>query len=130
MNDRKTRTLVSLLKWFGRIKPATRLRIGACLGWLAPRLARSRARIVRRNLELCFPDQPAAVREQWVADHFRALAQSIVDRGVLSAADADAIDADAAARVEDALRAVLESPAPDAAELDQDFFAELEGYPA
>ena len=83
MNDRKTRTLVSLLKWFGRIKPATRLRIGACLGWLAPRLAKSRARIVRRNLELCFPDQPAAVREQWVADHFRALTQSIVDRGVL-----------------------------------------------
>jgi len=83
MNDRKTRTLVTLLKWFGRIKPSTRLRIGAVLGWLAPRLAKSRARIVRRNLELSFPDQPEAVREQWVADHFRALAQSIVDRGVL-----------------------------------------------
>ena len=83
MNESKTRTLVTLLKWFGRIKPSTRQRIGAVLGWLAPRLARSRAHIVRRNLELCFPDQPASVREQWVADHFRALAQSIVDRGVL-----------------------------------------------
>ena len=40
-------------------------------------------RIVRKNLELCFPDQPEAVRERWVAEHFRALAQSIVDRGVL-----------------------------------------------
>ncbi len=38
---------------------------------------------MRRNLELCFPDQPEHVREQWVADHFRALAQSLVDRGVL-----------------------------------------------
>lgn len=83
MNDSKARALVSLLKWFSRIKPSTRLRIGACLGWLALRLARSRARIVRRNLELCFPEQPESVREQWVADHFRALAQSIVDRGVL-----------------------------------------------
>lgn len=83
MTDFKTRALVSLLKWFGRIKPSTRQRIGATLGWLAPRLAKSRTRIVRRNLELCFPDQPEHVREQWVADHFRALAQSIVDRGVL-----------------------------------------------
>lgn len=91
MTDSKTRTLVSLLKWFGRIKPSTRQRIGAVLGWLAPRLARSRAHIVRRNIELCFPDQPASVREQWVADHFRALAQSIVDRGVLWYGTPDAI---------------------------------------
>lgn len=83
MKNIKVRALVSLLKWFARVKPPTRLRIGAVLGWLAPRLARSRARIVRRNLELCFPEQPESVREQWVADHFRALAQSIVDRGVL-----------------------------------------------
>lgn len=83
MNDKKTRTLVSLLKWFGRIRPATRLRIGATLGWLGMHLAKSRTRIVRRNLELCFPDQPEAVRERWVREHFRALAQSIVDRGVL-----------------------------------------------
>ncbi|WMD19421.1 lysophospholipid acyltransferase family protein [Achromobacter seleniivolatilans] len=83
MNDFKTRSLVSLLKWFARIKPSTRQRIGACLGWLAPRLARSRAHIVRRNLALCFPEQPESVREQWLADHFRALAQTIVDRGVL-----------------------------------------------
>ncbi|QKH35990.1 lysophospholipid acyltransferase family protein [Achromobacter pestifer] len=83
MTNFKTRSLVSLMKWFARIKPSTRLRIGAGLGWLAPRLVKSRARIVRRNLELCFPEQPEQVREQWVADHFRALAQSIVDRGVL-----------------------------------------------
>lgn len=58
MNDSKTRTLVSLLKWFGRMRPANRQRIGAALGWLAMRLARSRTRIVRRNLELCFPNSP------------------------------------------------------------------------
>ena len=83
MKESKTRTLVNLLKWFGRMRPSTRLRIGAALGWLAMRLAKSRTRIVRRNLELCFPEQPEEVRERWVREHFRALAQSIVDRGVL-----------------------------------------------
>jgi len=81
--DLKTRALVGLLKWFARMRPATRQRAGAFVGWLALKLARSRTRIVRRNLELCFPDQPASVRERWTAEHFRALGQSIVDRGVL-----------------------------------------------
>lgn len=91
MTDFKTRALVFLLKWFSRRRPGTRQRIGACLGWLGLRLARSRAHIVRRNLALCFPDQPEAVRERWAADHFRALAQSIVDRGVLWYGSPDAV---------------------------------------
>jgi KDO2-lipid IV(A) lauroyltransferase len=40
-------------------------------------------RIARRNLELCFPNEPCVRREQWLREHFRALGQSIVDRGVL-----------------------------------------------
>ena len=52
MKESKTRTLVNLLKWFGRMRPSTRLRIGAALGWLAMRLAKSRTRIVRRNPDL------------------------------------------------------------------------------
>lgn len=91
MTDFKTRALASLFAWFGRMRPATRQRIGAALGWLTPRLARSRARIVRLNLRLCFPDQPEHVREQWLREHFRALAQTIVDRGVLWYGSPDAI---------------------------------------
>jgi len=91
MNNIKAWALVSLLKWFSRVSPSTRQRIGACLGWLLLYLAKSRAHIVRRNLELCFPDRPASVHEQWVAEHFRALAQSIVDRGVLWYGSPDAI---------------------------------------
>jgi len=83
MTDFKTRALAALFAWFGRMRPATRQRIGATLGWLTRNLARSRARIVRLNLRLCFPDQPEAVRERWLREHFRALAQTIVDRGVL-----------------------------------------------
>lgn len=83
MSQFKTRALTAMLRGFARMRPATRQRAGALVGWLSYRLARSRVRIVRRNLELCFPGQPEAVRERWTREHFRALGQSIVDRGVL-----------------------------------------------
>ncbi|WP_459618828.1 lysophospholipid acyltransferase family protein [Bordetella sp. 2513F-2] len=83
MHGLKFRALTALLRWFARMRPATRQHAGAALGWLALRLAHSRVRIVRRNLELCFPEQPAETREAWMRAHFRALGQSIVDRGVL-----------------------------------------------
>jgi len=79
----KTWALTALLRWFGRMSPAGRLRAGAVLTRVALRLAGRRVGIVRRNLELCFPEQPAPVREQWLREHFRALCQSIVDRGLL-----------------------------------------------
>ncbi|SAI51518.1 acyltransferase [Bordetella ansorpii] len=79
----KIRALTALFRWFGRMSPAGRQRAGRALTWVAMRLAGRRAGIVRRNLQLCFPDQPETVREQWLRDHFRALCQSIVDRGLL-----------------------------------------------
>lgn len=79
----KSRALTGLMSWFGRMRPASRQRAGAFVGWLALRLAKSRARIVRRNLEICFPAETPETRERWLQEHFRALGQSIVDRGVL-----------------------------------------------
>jgi KDO2-lipid IV(A) lauroyltransferase len=38
---------------------------------------------VRTNLRLCFPHESEATRERWLRQHFRALCQSVVDRGVL-----------------------------------------------
>jgi len=83
MNTLKTWILVGLLSWFGRMSDPARQRAGRVVAWLAMRLAGRRVRIVRRNLELCFPDKPAETRERWLHEHFRALGQSIVDRGVL-----------------------------------------------
>lgn len=83
MEKLKTRALVALLRWFARMSPAARQRAGRFIGWLALKLAGRRVRIVRRNLELCFPEQSAETRERWLREHFRALGQSIVDRGVL-----------------------------------------------
>ncbi|CAM4203510.1 lysophospholipid acyltransferase family protein [Kerstersia similis] len=79
----KTRLLRRLFSWFGQMRPSTRLRLGKSLGWLAYKLVKPRTRVARRNLELCFPELSAQAREDLLRQHFRALAQSVLDRGVL-----------------------------------------------
>ena len=46
---------------------------------------------MRRNLELCFPEESVRTRERWLREHFRALSQSFVDRGVLWYGSAQAV---------------------------------------
>lgn len=82
MTFNKLPLLRSLFAYFGRCSFPARRRWALTLGWLAPRLMRKRARIVRTNLELAFPDTPAEIRERWLRSHFQLLAQSLVDRGV------------------------------------------------
>jgi len=53
------------------------------LGALLYRLAGSRRRVGLRNLELCFPDMPAAERQALLRRHFKWLTQSLLDRAVL-----------------------------------------------
>ena len=53
------------------------------LGALLYRLAGSRRRVGLRNLELCFPDMPAAERQALLRRHFNWLTQSLLDRAVL-----------------------------------------------
>ncbi|MGB6008504.1 lysophospholipid acyltransferase family protein [Castellaniella sp.] len=74
--------LRALFGYFGRCPTSTRLRWGRILGWLTPRLLKSRAHIVRVNLARCFPDMDDAQREALARRHFRLLAQSFVDRGL------------------------------------------------
>lgn len=78
----KMRALRAVFSWLGRCSTATRLRCGRALGWLAPRLMRSRAHIVRTNLAVSFPDQSAGQRDAMLHRHFHLLAQSVVDRGL------------------------------------------------
>jgi len=87
----KARALHALFAWFGCLTPAARLRAGRILGWLAVHLIVPRVRVARRNLALCFPERSHAERETLLREHFRALAQSVVDRGVLWYRDADAV---------------------------------------
>lgn len=46
------------------------LTLGRALGWLMHRFARSRRHIVKRNIELCFPQLDAEARERLVRENF------------------------------------------------------------
>ncbi len=74
--------LRKLFHYLGNCSTPTRLRWGRALGWLAPRLLKSRRHIVRTNLALCFPELGEQAREALVQRHFHLLAQSVVDRGL------------------------------------------------
>lgn len=75
--------LESLLRWLAKRSPPTRQRIGRWLGNIAWHTTRRRRRIALRNIELCFPEMSDAERSRMARRHFVALAQSVVDRGVL-----------------------------------------------
>lgn len=83
MKFNKSHLLVAVFSYFGRCPTSTRLRWGRALGWLSAKLMRSRAHIVSTNLALCFPTLSARQREALQARHFRLLAQSVLDRGLL-----------------------------------------------
>ena len=83
MTFSKSSLLRTVFQYFGRCPTRTRLRWGRLLGWLTPRLMRSRAHIVRTNLRLCFPDLADPEREALLHRHFYLLAQSIIDRGLI-----------------------------------------------
>lgn len=78
----KKRLIKAILGYFGRCSDRTRLRWGRVLGWLTPKLLRSRAHIVATNLRLCFPELSQQQRQLLAKRHFRLLAQSFVDRGL------------------------------------------------
>ena len=63
-------------------------RLGTALGRLAMRVMKSRARIARRNLELCFPEMSAADREALLVKNFESLGMADGDRHGLVLADA------------------------------------------
>lgn len=53
------------------------VRLGRGLGRLMPALAKKRAAVARRNLELCFPELDADERERLLAAHFASLGISV-----------------------------------------------------
>ncbi|MDH4126731.1 MAG: lipid A biosynthesis lauroyl acyltransferase, partial [Gammaproteobacteria bacterium] len=59
-----------------------RLAVGRLLGRLAHWLAAERRAIVRRNIELCFPDKSKLQRDDLAREHFAALGMSVVEMGM------------------------------------------------
>lgn len=73
---------MALLRVVCMLPHATRLAIGRTLGRVAERVAGKRRAIVRRNIELCFPELTAAERDALAARHFEALGMSLIEMGV------------------------------------------------
>jgi KDO2-lipid IV(A) lauroyltransferase len=58
------------------------LGFGRLLGWLAERAAGSRRAVVRRNIELCFPELDTAERDALATRHFEALGMMLIEMGL------------------------------------------------
>jgi KDO2-lipid IV(A) lauroyltransferase len=58
------------------------LAIGRGFGRLAHRLGGKRRAIVRRNIELCFPDLSPAERDEMAFAHFKALGMALIEHGL------------------------------------------------
>jgi Kdo2-lipid IVA lauroyltransferase/acyltransferase len=72
--------LLWLLHW---LPLSVQALIGRGVGALLHAAAGTRRSIALRNIELCFPDMPAAERALLVRTHFQWLGRSILERGLL-----------------------------------------------
>ena len=78
-----TRFWLRVLQSLGALPlPVTRA-LGAALGVLLYLLAADRRRVARINLRACFPQMRESERRKLGRAHFRALAQSVLDRGLI-----------------------------------------------
>ncbi len=72
-----TRAALMPIKWIGRLPLQHAQSATRWLGGPLRLLMRRRAQIVRRNLELCFPELDQRDQSRLLRDHFRNLAESI-----------------------------------------------------
>ncbi len=73
---------VALLRLVVLLPHRIRMAIGRGLGRAVRRLARSRRRVVSRNLELCFSELSDAERESLEIRHFESLGMSVIELGI------------------------------------------------
>ena len=86
-----TRVTLALM-WLARLLPLRLLSaLGSGLGVVLYAAARERRQVALTNLALCFPDLAPAERERIARDHFRALARTFLERGILWWSSADAV---------------------------------------
>ncbi len=66
---------IGIMVLFGNLPGVIGRPLGRGLGWLLHLLARSRVRVARRNLELCFPQRDSAQRQQLMRKSFASLGE-------------------------------------------------------
>ncbi len=79
----KSAILVFLFRCINLLPDSLRLALGRVCACLTYWLMGRRRFIVSKNLELCFPEASQQQHQQWTREHFRILAQTIIDRAVL-----------------------------------------------
>jgi len=77
------RILLAFLWLFQWLPLGLQAVLGSTFGRLGWHVVRSRRRVALRNLELCFPEVPAADRVRLGREHFRWLGRSLLERGLL-----------------------------------------------
>jgi KDO2-lipid IV(A) lauroyltransferase len=73
---------LGLLRMITWLPHGAALAVGRLIGRLAHAVGGSRRAIVRRNIELCFPDVSPAERDAMALEHFKALGMSMVEMGL------------------------------------------------
>jgi len=73
---------IGLLRLVCLLPHRAALACGRALGRLAHRLGSSRRAIVRRNIELCFPELSPPQRDALAFEHFEALGMALIEMGL------------------------------------------------
>ena len=73
---------MGLLRLLCLLPHSASLAVGRAIGRLAHRLGGSRRAVVRRNIELCFPELTATERDKLAYEHFKALGMTVVEMGL------------------------------------------------
>lgn len=73
---------LGLLRAICLLPHSARLAVGRLIGRLAHAIGGERRAIVRRNIELCFPELSIAERDSLAREHFLALGMSVIEMGL------------------------------------------------
>ena len=83
---------LGILRLICLLPHSARLAVGRSIGRLAHRLGGTRRAIVRRNIELCFPELSIDERNTLAKQHFLALGMSLIEMGIGRWASDSSID--------------------------------------
>jgi KDO2-lipid IV(A) lauroyltransferase len=71
---------LNLLRLFAFLPYAFTVRVGYSLGWLAAHIPNERAKVVKTNLRLCFPDLSEEQMNALALEHWKLFGRSVIER--------------------------------------------------
>ena len=71
---------LNLLRLFALLPYQLTIRIGYGLGWLAAHIPNERAKVVKTNLRLCFPNLSESEIDALAIEHWKLFGRSVLER--------------------------------------------------